>query len=404
VFTATSGSTGEPFYFPRTYRIDWQASVIHELFFRQSQVSLDGPTLVMVCFGMGVWIGGLITYQSFEIMREHGHPISIITPGINKIEIFKALKRLAPHYKQVIMIGYAPFLKDVLDEGPMYGVSFKKLNARFIFAAEAFTERFRDYLTKKATIRNERLDTMNIYGSADVGAMAFETPASILIRQIAMKKHRLFAELFHQIQRTPTLAQYVPSFITFEEENGGLFLTGDNVVPLVRYDIGDHGGIFTWSEILEKCKIHATDLQKEIRAARLGEFVYKLPFVYVYERADLSTTLYGLQIYPETVREVLIERPMNKFLTGKLTLITRFDRNQNQYLEVNLECKKGKKINPRIKHITLAQITSNLRLKNSEFRELYNSLGNRVLPRLVFWPSEHPLYFKPGIKQKWVKK
>lgn len=404
VLTSTSGSTGEPFYFPRNYRLDWQASVVHELFLRNNLKSIEGPTLVLVCFGMGVWIGGLITYQSFEIMREAGYPVSILTPGINKQEIFNALRRIGGNFRQVIMVGYAPFLKDVIDEAPHNGINVKAMNLRLIFAAEAFTEKFRDYLARKSNLKNSLLDTMNIYGSADIGTMAFESPVGILSRQIIMGKSRLFADIFHQIQRTPTLTQYIPNFICFEEYGGELFLTGNNAIPLVKYQIGDHGGVFSYGELLEKFKNHSIDLLKEARARGIKNYVYQLPFVYVYERVDFSTTMYGLQIYPETIREVLIDNPMHKYLTGKLTLITRFDRRQNQYLEINLELRKRRKMNKKIEHILSSQIVANLRLKNSEFRELSNYLKDRAIPKLVFWPAEHPEHFKPGIKQKWVKK
>mgnify|MGYP000566079978 CR=1 FL=1 len=49
-------------------------------------------------------------------------------------------------------------------------------------------------------------------------------------------------------------------------------------------------------------------------------------------------------------------------------------------------------------------VLKNLRAKNSEFRELSDFLKDRATPTLVFWPQEDPLYFKPGIKQKWVDK
>ena len=404
VFTSTSGSTGEPFYFARDYRVDWQASVIHELFLRQSEKSIQGPTLVLVCFGMGVWIGGLITYQAFEMMREAGYPISVLTPGINKNEIFNALRKIGSHFSEIILIGYAPFLKDVIDEAPQNGVNLKNTHLRFIFAAEAFTEKFREYVVKKTSVRNSLLDTMNIYGSADIGAMAFETPTSVLMRQLAMAKPRVFADVFHQIQRTPTLAQYIPQFTSFEEYGGELYLTGDNAIPLVRYAIGDHGGVFMFDELAKKLKDHGIDFEKEARIKGIKDFVYQLPLVYVYERVDMATTLYGLQIYPETIREVLIESPMNKYLTGKLTLITKFDKKHDQYLEINLELRKRRSMTKKIEKMLLNQIIANLRLKNSEFRELSNFLKERVNPKLVFWHAEHPLYFKPGIKQKWVKK
>lgn len=404
VFTATSGSTGEPFYFPRSYIVDKHAAVTHDLFMQQNGGSMRGPTLVLVCFGMGIWIGGLITYQAFEIMREHGYSISILTPGINKQEIFNALRRLAPHFSQTILIGYAPFLKDIVDEAPHNGINIRKLRLRMIFAAEAFTEKFRDYMARTTQMDNPLLDTMNIYGSADIGAMAFETPVSILIRQLAMGRWRFFADIFHQIQRTPTLAQYIPFFISFEEQGGELFLTGNNAIPLIRYAIGDHGGVLSFSDAITKCRNHGINFAKIVRARGIGKYLYKLPFVYVYERVDFSTTLYGLQIYPETVREVLIDPPMNKYLTGKLTLITKYNRKQNQYLEINLELRKHRKMPKKIERILMSQIVANLRLKNSEYRELHSYIKDRALPKLVFWSSEHPLHFKLGIKQKWVKK
>jgi phenylacetate-CoA ligase len=402
VFTSTSGSTGEPFYFLRNHDISWQSSIIHELFLKNSSVNKISPTLVIVCFGMGVWIGGTITFQAFEMAGRRGHPVSIITPGINKEETFKALKSLAPHFEQTMLAGYPPFLKDIIDEAPGRGIRLKNLNISLLFAAEPFTEKFRDYLARKINIGNIHLNTMNIYGSADIGTMAFETPFSILIRRIALKKPKLFKNIFSSANKTPTLAQYIPSFILFESPENEILLTGDNSVPLIRYSIGDHGGTFTFNQIKEMSSSHGVDLHEEVNAAGLTNHLYQLPFVYVYERIDMSTTLYGLQLYPETIKEVLLKNPFNKFSTGKFTLITKFDTNQDQYLEINLELQKNKKGTNVLKFQLLNEIVKNLRLKNSEYRELSDFLEKRSLPKLVFWSFEDPLYFKPGVKQKWA--
>lgn len=406
VFTSTSGSTGVPFYFPRSKKLDWQCSVIKELFFENGSKGKEIPTLVVVGFGMGAWIGGLITYKAFEIMsQENNYPISIITPGINKIEIFNALKSLAPHYKQTILIGYPPFIKDIIDEAHLHGINLKHLNVRLMFAAEAFTEKFRSYVSRKAGVSNSYLDTLNIYGSADIGAMAFETPLSILVRRLAVKNKELFKEIFTSINKTPTLAQYIPLFINFEKtEDGRVLLTGDSVVPLVRYDIGDHGGVLTFGEMREKFKKHGIDLKKEAIKAGLKNHIYELPFVYVYERTDFSTTLYGAMIYPEPVREAVQDRSFESLLTGKFTMLTKYNKKINQYLEINLELKKGKKVNNSFKRQALKKVFRTLREKISEFREISDHIKDRALLKLVFWPSEHPLYFKPGTKQKWVVK
>jgi len=404
VYTSTSGSTGKPFYFARSSTVDVQASIIHQLFLENNITSFNKPTLIVVCFGMGVWIGGLISYESFKQLDYLNYPLSIITPGINKEEIFKILKDICPKYDQVILMGYAPFLKDVIDEAPDREVNIKKLNFRIVFAAEAFTENFRDYISKKVNINNPLLDTMNIYGSADAGVMAFETPLSILIRRLAKKNDSLYTKIFRDSSKTPTLCQYNPEFISFEEKNGELYITTNSALPLIKYDIGDMGGILSYKEIDSIFKSENISLQKEVKKARIEKMMYKLPFVYVYERKDLSVTLYGLQIYPETIKESLIEKPYSSFFTGKLTLITKFNKKHDQFLEINLELKPGVKKDNRIQRNITKHILNSLLLNNSEFGELYKFIGKRAIPKIILWPNEHEIHFKRGIKQKWVKK
>lgn len=405
VYTSTSGSTGTPVYFPRQEDLHWQSSILHEFFLKNGNIDKKHPTLAIVGFGMGVWIGGLITYKAFEIAAQRGdYPLSIITPGVNKTEIINALKNLSPHYKQTILAGYPPFVKDVIDSACAQGIDFKKINLRLLCAAEAFTENFRDYLADKSHIKNIYLDTMNIYGSADIGSMAHETPLSILIRRIALKKPDLFCDIFGQITKTPTLAQYNPLFISFEEVNGEIFLTGDSVVPLIRYAIGDNGGVLTFGEISAKLNKHGIDIKKEAQKEGLGECLCEMPFVYVYERNDFSATLYGLQVYPESIKDIFIENNFSPYLTGKFTLVTKYDSNQDQFLEINIELQKSKIVSHAFEKKIYDRIIKTLCQKNSEFRELFSHIKDRQLIKLVFWPAEDAKYFRPEGKQKWVQK
>ncbi len=404
IFTSTSGSTGQPFYFPRQYQLDWQSSITHELFLTSGTHDLKKPILIIDSFGMGVWIGGLITYKAFELVGQRKEiPLSIITPGINKIEIFKTIKNLTPYFKQIILAGYPPFIKDVIDEAIAQGINLKQLKIRTLFAAEPFSETFREHLAKQAGIKNIFLDTANIYGSADLGTMASETPTSILIRRIAHQHHDIFKQLFSNINKTPTLAQYNPFFINFESENEEIFITGNNTLPLIRYGIGDHGGALTFNEVESLLAKNSVNLISEAKKNHLLHHVYKLPFVYVYERKDFSTTLYGLQVYPEYIREPLLQAPLNKNLTGKFLMETKFDKKHNQYLEINLELQKTRQATERLLKTATQKIMHGLTSKSSEYKELYHHLKKRAIPKLVFWPAEHPLYFKKGVKQKWVQ-
>lgn len=403
-YSATSGSTGEPFYFPRSYQLEWESSVMHEMFLQNGSYGKDSSTFVIVCFGMGIWIGGLITLRAFQIAAERGIPVSVLTPGINKIEILNALKNLAPNYDQVILVGYPPFMKDILDEATHQKINLKKLKLRLLFAAESFTEKFRDYVTKMAGIKNLHTDTLNIYGTADIGTMAFETPAAILIRRLALKNKALLREFFGSHEKIPTFAQYNPLFVNFEEASGEILLTGNSTIPLIRYSVGDSGGVLGFDEAIGKLGRFGIDFWEETKRAGIEDKIYRMPFVYVFERTDLSTTLYGLQIYPQVIREVLLDRAISPFLSGKFSLVTTFDKKQNQYLEINLELKRDQKISLNTEKLILHKIVSALLQKNSEYRELYRQLKSRAIPKLIFWPVEHALYFKPGVKQKWVLK
>lgn len=402
ILTSTSGSTGQPAYFSRGRALDKQyASVLNK--YLQEGSYPNGPILIVICFGMGVWIGGLITYQSYEIAsRSSNLPVSIITPGINKTEIIKILRNLGPHYKQIILVGYPPFIKEIIDDARAEKVALSAMNIRFHFAAEAISEKFRDYISSSSKANDLYRDTINIYGSADIGAMAYEDAASILVKRLALSNHDLFVSLFDDIQKTPTLAQYDPKSIHFESDNGNIMLTGDNSMPLVRYAIGDKGGVLTFKELESHLLSHKISIWKEAKKRNIHTLLNELPFVYVYERSDFSTTLYGINIYPEVIREALLDKKIQKDISGKFSMSTEFDKKQNQFLHLNIEMRKNVPLKQTKKKKVFNLLEKYLLSKSSEFRELKQHLKNRKFIKVIFWPSSHPLYFKPGVKQKWV--
>ncbi len=405
ILTATSGSSGEPFYFTRNEKLDWQYSVLLEQYLLQGNMLKGGTSLILICFGMGIWIAGIMSYKAFEIVsRRNNFPISILTPGINKKDIFNALKKLSPLFSNTILVGYPPFIRDILDEAPFYDIDFKKLNIRLLFAAEAISEKFRDFVAEKAFVKNKYTDIMNIYGSADIGAMATENTTSILVKRLIINNKTLSHKIFTPINKTPTLAQYNPYFINFEAIEDEILLTGNNTIPLIRYSIGDQGGVLSYKNVNNILKNNNINLIEQAKKLKLSTFINELPFVYIYERADFSTSFYGLLIYPEWMKAALFEKPLDSYFTGKFTLVTKHDKQMNQILEIHLELQKEKELNRAIKLIALNKIVRHLRKNSSEYREITNQLKKKAQPNLVFWRYEDELYFKPGIKQKWVTK
>ena len=403
VLTATSGSTGQPFYIPRTDEIHDASMVFHRLFIERSGLDSKKPTLIVVGFGMGVWIGGLLTYEAFRRISEGGWPLTIITPGVNKKELFEALTRIAPSYEQVILCGYPPFVKDIVDDASEHGVEWKRWDMRIVCAAEAFSEHFREYLMQKTGMKDPYRSVMNIYGSAELGTMATETPLSILLRRLAVKHEALYRKLFSEAHRFPTVAQFIPDFVSFEAGKGGeVYATGGTALPFIRYDIGDQGGVFTYADAIRICTDVSINLAAEIKRAGIADTVMELPFVYLYERADLSTKLYGAIIFPEHVKIGLQNPALEKFITGRFTMTTENDAQHNEYLEINIELQHDVKDAESIRAALVESIMNSLSTSSDEYRYLANSIRDKITPRVVFWPHEHPKYFNPSIKQKWV--
>ena len=321
VWTATSGSTGTPYFFLRNEELDARYSVIIEEFFRNAGFG-SGSTLVILGFAMGIWSAGIMTYRAFEIAGKRlGRHVSIITPGVNKPVIFSAFEKLSPHFDHTVFVGYPPFVKDVVNEAVLSGIPIKNLGLKIYFAGETFAEPFRKYIASETGIKNRYRDIFNVYGSADLGAIAFETPSCAYIREQALRRKDIFHALFPNIEKAPTLLQYNASYICFESVDSEILVTGDNALPLVRYSISDHGGVFSAKDIIERLgsfNIGKHTLEKATKAK-----FRELPFVYVYERSDFSTKLYGAIVYAENIREGLGHPSLANHVTGKFTMTTR---------------------------------------------------------------------------------
>ncbi len=407
--SSTSGSTGEPYYFPRNDFQNEYYALTAELYLRNNFLIQKRKTLYVNCFALGVWIGGLFTYEAIKtVVRRGNYAMSLINPGLNKTEILKSIKKLAPYFDQIILAGYPPFIKDVIDDGQVAGLNWSEYNMKFIFSAEAFSEKFRDYIYKATGEHNVYLDSLNHYGTVDQGTLAHETPLAILLRRQALKDESLRSHIFPlSVDRLPTLGQYCPEMFYFEEEKSSLLCSSFSGLPLVRYNLNDQGGIITSKNINEFLSKDYGGIKKLSSREGVAGLVWNLPFVYVYERQDLSVSFCGANIYPEHIRSVVQHPDFSESLSGKFSLLVKHNENQDPYLEINFEFKKGATIfsSEDFSKQLSDRITDHLLKNNSEYRSVYlDQKQEKARPVLVFWEYESAQFFKSGGKHKWVVK
>lgn len=404
VISTTSGSTGQPYYFPREHLQDWQYAVTAELYLRANFAVHKRSTLYIVAFPMGAWIGGLFTYEALKLVANHsGYDLSIITPGIHKQEVVSAVKQLGKHFDQIIIGAYAPFLKDILDDGVREGIRWKDYNIGFVFSAEVFTEKFRDYVIKTVRAKDPLRFSLNHYGTVDLGTMAHETPESVMIRRKLVESNQL-GLIFPEAHRQPTFAQYNPELFYFEERDNTLLCTSYSGLPLLRYGLKDYGGVWSREDLHRVLRTSGYDVAKAAKKAGIQDTQWNLPYVYVYERRDFSVSYYAFLIYPDTIRRAVQSDKLVDKLTGKFSMNVDYSDEGRQQLNIHVELKYGLSSEDKLVSRVQKEVHASLLKESSEYREVFRVVGPSVMPNIYLWPYEHTTYFRPGTKQKWVIK
>ncbi len=373
---ASSGSSGKPTFWFRGDEQEETGGALHELIFRDIfGIRKNDSTLVIVCFSMGVWVAGNFTVAACRELARKGYALTVISPGIEKEDIFNALRDLAPRFKRTVLVGYPPFLMDIVGEARKRGVGFQNVN--ILTAGDKFSEEWRAALLKLLNIKDVYRGLVSVYGSADAGPLGHETPLSVFIRREAGQNKRLYTELFGEAPELPGLVQYHPDRIFFEEVNGELIFTTDTAAPLVRYNIRDTGNILPHNDMAGILRKH----HLERAAKKHGLSAWKLPFLVLKGRTDVAVTFYALNIYPEHIKAGIEDRRVSRFLSGSFLAYNKtVNNNRTQKLFITVELAKGVRPTRELVRLAGRAIVENLIKLNIEFRKLYATIGVRALP------------------------
>jgi len=392
----SSGTAGKPFFWPRSKRHEEETAWIHKQFLETYFQTYHKKTLFIVTFFLGAHIAGMITADSIKRLLDAGMPGALITPGLNKEDTIRIVKEMGSDFEQILLIGYPPFLKDVIVEGYEKGIDWKKHVVKFLFAAESFPEPWRRYLYNFIGRDDEKQFysySLNIYGSADLGLMAHETPFTIYLRNLMENNGQQLAGLKYQSNQIPSLFQYYPSNKYFEDIEGELVVTADAGIPLVRYNIHDRGELLDTDEMVKRHN----------NGEVLGGDTWRLPMIAVYGRSNHSVTFYALNIYPEDIQVALSQKELFRYFTGRFFLMTNYDVNQDQHLEVHLELASMFKVEE-IDEVKIVELVgASLRQTNHEYGKLSSSLGERARPEVYIYPYSDKNFSTGKMKNKYLK-
>ncbi len=387
MIAVSSGSSGRPTVWPRALEDELHVARRFETVLAGAFAADRRRTLAVVCFPLGTWVGGLFTTACVRHLAAKGCPITVVAPGNNKAEILRVLPELAPHFEQVVLLGYPPFVKDVVDTGLAEGVDWPSYAVKLVLAGEVFSEQWRELVARRAGIADPVRDIASLYGTADAGVLGTETPLSASIRRFFASRPDLAREVFGDA-RLPTLVQYDPASRFFEVQDGTLLFTADGGIPLIRYHIADDGGLLSHSELLAHCARHGFTPPP-------GP---ELPFVYVFGRSLFTVSFFGANVYPENVTVGLEQPGISDTVTGKFVIQSVEDADRDRRLRITVETAPGTTADA--DRIATAVRDQLVRL-NSEFAHYVPA--ERQLPDVVLRPAGDPEYFPVGVKHRYTR-
>ncbi len=396
-FAVSSGSTGEPTFWPRATADEWPIAarfeqVLHDAFRAQRK-----RTLAVVCFALGSWVGGMFTTACLRCIAQKGYPLVTVTPGNKVDEILRVVQRLAPQFEQTVLLGYPPFLKEAIDAGLAQELDWSRHDVKLVMAGEVFSETWRELVAERVGARDPLHFSASLYGTADAGVLGQETPLSIAIRRFLAERPEAAKALFGD-ERLPTLCQYDPTSRYFETQAGTLLFSGDNGVPLIRYHIADRGGIIAFEPLLRMLRDLGFDPGVALRNGRKPR---RQPFVWVFGRANFTVSFFGANVYPENVSLGLEQPEIRGQVTGKFVMEVKEGLDSAPRLTVAVELAKG--LGPDAVDagaIELAILTQLKRL-NSEFANYVPA--DRQRPAVTLHPCGDPAYFPAGVKHRYSR-
>lgn len=398
--SVSSGSTGKPTFWMRDAEDEINIAARFEQVLSECFVPMAKSNLCVICFPLGTWVGGMFTANCVRHLSIKGYKLTLVTPGNNKDEILRVINEFGHNFERLILFGYPPFLKDVVDTGIARGLDWKKFDNKLVMAGESFSEEWRSLMSERLGIKDELTSFASLYGTADAGVLANETPLSIKIRKFFAKNPELTKKIFGQ-SRLSTLCQYDPFSRYFEQHENTLLFTGDNGIPLIRYHIKDDGGIYSFDKMISILEAEGYDVLSELKKDYPDLIIRNMPFVYVFGRSMFTLSYFGANIYPENIAIGLEGNGVKDFVTGKYVMQIIEDENRNLRFKITVELIPRAEPDSAKKKKIGESVLASLLLINSEYKNYVPAEYH--VPEIELRKAGDSEYFPIGVKHRYTR-
>lgn len=395
----SSGSSGRPTYWARNAFDELEVCARFEQVFRDNFAAHAVSTLAVIAFPLGIWVGGLFTTICSWLLAAKGYRITVATPGNKLPDVLQAVRNLGSSFQQVVLLGYPPFLKEVVDAGLAEGLDWRQHRVKMVLAGEVFSEEWRDLMVGRCSMADPLRDIVSLYGTADAGVLGNETALSVAIRRWLAQRPQVATKLFGK-ERLPTLVQYDPCSRLLEQHPGDGTLvvsavgTPNTAAPLLRYCIGDAGGVVGYRQMLEFLEREGFTQPQEAHSRRL-------PFAWVFGRSFWAVSLYGANVYVENVMSALEQPGLSALVTGRFVLFVAEDADLDQQLGVRVELASGVEASEAVREELQRAVLEALLRLNSEYCNYVPPA--KQAPALWLHPRGDPAYFPTGVKHKYTQ-
>ncbi|MBU4070216.1 MAG: hypothetical protein KJ646_04505 [Nanoarchaeota archaeon] len=371
----SSGTTGKSFIWAHNYKEGKEGINLSRIGLENLFKISNENALFVNGFALGPWVSGM---KFAFIMNSIGPTIN---PGADYAEILGIIKTLRDKFSQIIIGGYPPFVKNLLEKGILEGINFKDYNLNFLLAGEGFSESFRDYLYTliKSSPANAKSKIYSVYGAADIGVCGInENKDTVEIRRLAEKNKKLKQKLFRnkKSKLIPMLFQYNPLNFFIEESKGEVIITTinlDKMLPVIRYNIHDSGGVISYKKIKEIFKQQNIDIKVKL----------KLPFLYIDGRTGGVISINSAKVYPETISKALYQdKSLANLITGKFKLKKQQTSKQQTMFIIEIELKENIKPNIQLKNDFEKLIKKELCETNVEYKDMITHYSKHALPNV----------------------